>query len=1165
MLADLAVRRNPILGSGLFRDLVNVEWLSPVPDAANACKHAFDAVVWIPMIARGHVVGLVLVFCTVPGAGAAENRLRNGSFEGGLLYWHQIVPANHTLVKDGKSGEHALRIAKGNVMSAPFVADRGGPMTVSFWVKGEQPGKVGVQMPPSAREPGMKAKRLWTREAEQSAEVGTEWKRVSFTWPADVPADGFWPNPHYLVQIGGYDRPILIDGVTVTAGNEGTPDYLPRREVECVAECVNLPGWDGAAGNAFEKGVTAKLAAHVSNPGTSPREVTVRWQFIDYEGGVPLGSPIDTKANIPAGRTWSAPQDMHLVTNGFVYARLAVLDVNGAVIDKSDFPLTSIPYPKRATKPDFRERFGGSFAGGKMMLEKYQRLGFGWTRWYPETKWHNFQPRKGAPFDWHDEQFDLAAKHGVSQHVVLYGWPEGLMDKEHGGQPLPLDMRWLADDPRWDDLTVKTAWDTYVKAAVVHFKGRSVVFEISNEPEFDKWDNFHAEYAKFTIRTARQIRATDPQAKIMLNNVYGIPSPVNAAFFKAGGLEFIDIVSWHDYHSGWLTDAQGIRKMRQNMDEAGGKHVGIWFNEGWAYTNTAVDEPIACTDLTAAQSANAQACSVAEMTVAGQEKTILFHTGYEDHGQSFWDYSGPGTLLWDWYGYPLPLVAMWNVYNHHIGTSDVVGFVRPPGANFAIFQDLRNGKGVMIAYADRGSKQDVAVNLPDFGAPMLAEDIMGNIAAAPRTLVLSKTGRPVILHSKTGTEGTAFLTKLEPLDRKHAGFVVKGDTPTWKLPATWEGETKGSSADSVVSAGGKPVWKLEQLLPADYRKPENYRPMVWTGTDWNVDKGGLGGQPSAQLKDGTLSIATRAAHGPENERFPRTAALVFVAPGDGGYALHGTLACRMWDGTNSTKLLVLKRSPAGIEKIASVVVPHNEERPLDGRFVDLKSGEEIVLLPLIDGMFTGGHAHFRDFSVSLTDGAAGTGRTGVSLPMVWEGTRVRSADGNPLTASGRPVWRIDAVWPDDPAMVGNYLPMQWDGTSWRMKEHDAGGQPAAIVADGGIDLAVRGPWTGNEGQRIAGLSFIAPESGRWHLTGKASTKPWTGEAASYRLGCFKKDSQRSAQMKMWNLPRDGSPVDLDITIDLSEGHELVLLPLMPDWHNATHTSIRDLRVEKSDR
>lgn len=1111
----------------------------------------------------GHIVGLMLVLISVPVADASENRLRNGSFEGGLLYWHQIDPAHHSLAKEGKSGEYALRITKDNVMSAPFVADRGEPMTVSFWVKGEQPGKVGVQMPPSAREPGTKASRLWTREAEKSAEIGTEWKRVSFTWIADVPADGFWPNPHYLVQIGGYGRTILIDGVTVTAGTAGTPDYVPRRELECVAECVNLPGWDGAAGNAFDKGATARMVAHVSNPGTTPHEVTVRWQFVDYEGEKPLAPPVDRKVTISPGKTWSAAQEMKLAANGFGYARLSVLGADGAEIDRSDFPLTSIPYPKRAVTPDFRERFGGSFAGGRMMLEKYQRLGFGWTRWYPETKWHNFQPRKGAGFDWHDERFELAARHGVSQHIVLYGWPEGLMDKEHSGQPLPLDMRWRADDPRWDNLTIETAWDTYVKAAVAHFKGKSVVFEISNEPEFDKWDNFHAEYAKFNIRTARQIRATDPQAKIMLNNVYGIPSPVNAAFFRAGGLEYIDVVSWHDYHSGWLTDAQGIRKMRQNMDEAGGKHVEIWFNEGWAYTNTAVDEPIACTGLTSAQSTNAQACSVAEMSVAGQKKTILFHTGYEDHGQSFWDYSGPGTLLWDWYGLPLPLVAMWNVYNHHLGLSDEVGFVRPPGANFAIFQDLRNGKGVMVAYADRESKQDVTVNLPDFGAPLLAEDIMGNVTAAPKSLVLSKSGRPVILHTTANTAGRTFLTQLEPLDRRHAGFVVNGATPAWKLPETWEGQTKGSSAGSVVSAGGKPVWKLQQLLPTDYRKPENYRPMVWTGTDWNVDKGGFGGQPAVHLKDGTLTFATRAAHGPENDRYPRAAALVFVAPRNGLYALHGALGCRMWDGTNSTTLLVLKRSAAGIEKVGSAVIPHDGERPLEGQVVGLTAGQELVLLPLIDGMFTGGHARFRDFSISL-DSGGGTERTGISLPMVWEGTRVGSADGNPLAASGKAVWRIDAVWPDDPAMVANYLPMKWDGTSWRMKEHDAGGQPAVTVADGGIDLAVRGPWTGNGGQRIAGLSFIAPESGRWRLTGTARTKPWTGEAAFYRLGAFKKDSQRAAQMKMWNLPRDGSAVNLDITLDLSAGHELVLLPLMPDWHNATHTSISDLRVERTD-
>lgn len=112
----------------------------------------------------------------LPAAHGAEpvNVLRDGNFEGGLLYWHNCDPKTDTLVRDAKVGEYALRIAKGNVMSASFVARRGQPMTVSFFVKGEKPGRVGVQMPPSAREPGTRAKQLWMAEAEQSTELPIE-------------------------------------------------------------------------------------------------------------------------------------------------------------------------------------------------------------------------------------------------------------------------------------------------------------------------------------------------------------------------------------------------------------------------------------------------------------------------------------------------------------------------------------------------------------------------------------------------------------------------------------------------------------------------------------------------------------------------------------------------------------------------------------------------------------------------------------------------------------------------------------------------------------------------------------------------------------------------------------------------------------------------------
>ena len=57
------------------------------------------------------------------GPTATGNLLRNGSFEGGLLYWHGVDADKQKLIRgDAAVGEYALRIDKGYVMSAPFVA-----------------------------------------------------------------------------------------------------------------------------------------------------------------------------------------------------------------------------------------------------------------------------------------------------------------------------------------------------------------------------------------------------------------------------------------------------------------------------------------------------------------------------------------------------------------------------------------------------------------------------------------------------------------------------------------------------------------------------------------------------------------------------------------------------------------------------------------------------------------------------------------------------------------------------------------------------------------------------------------------------------------------------------------------------------------------------------
>ncbi len=871
------------------------------------------------------------------------NLLRNGSFEGSLLYWHNTKGG--VIVPEGKNGILALRLEKDWVLSAPFVAERGSDYTISLWARAvEGTSRISVAMPPMAREVAVNAKRIWNREAGQSAELTMEWQRLSFTFPANVPQTGFWPLPHYGVNLSVSDRnrAVLVDGITVTKGRQGTADYVPRAKVEVLAEPTNLPGYRGAAGNMYPKGAIATVQGHVHNPGTEPVTLTTRWQLIDYEGSQPLNSPQDTELSLAPGETRSIPATLPLDATGTVLARFSALTTDGRVMDSSHIPLTSLPYEKAATQPDPRERFGGSFAGGVECLDRMQRIGFGWTRWWANNKWQDYEPQEGQ-FDWSDAKQQQAFDRGIANHVVLYGWPEWIMDKNH---PLPRDMRWKADDPRWDDLTIETSWDRFVKAATEHFRGKPVVLQIANEPGHDRWkDGWIPEYVRFNVRTARLIKQVDPAAKVSINNVYLNPSVVNAAFLRDGDFSNIDIWSWHDYHAGWLGDASSMKRLRAMLDQAGGQHLSIWFTEGWAFTNTLVDQPIAATGLTSVESTHAIFNSVAEMSVNGHDQFVLFHLMYGSHGMSFWDYSGPGTMLWDWYDFPTALVAGWNVMNHYLGLSEAAGFIRPPGANLAVFQDLRNAQGVIYAYADRNAKAEVTVELPLEG--WMAEDLMGNpVVIDHGKLRLSETGRAVLLRTRSKTSGVELAAALSPLDRQNFGFssTAEDGSVTYRLPDVWEGSERGSAQGNPALQDGRPIWRLDRLGTGDPVLPDSYAPMVWANQRWSAADRTQGGHPSAEVKDGAINFGTMGRW-PGAMNFRKQTALSFIAPETGFYRITATASSRPWEGNAPVALIyLLKRDEQRVGQVKRIELPRSGQRVPIELEIDLAAGHELVFL-----------------------------------------------------------------------------------------------------------------------------------------------------------------------------------------------------------------------------
>jgi hypothetical protein len=249
----------------------------------------------------------------------------------------------------------------------------------------------------------------------------------------------------------------------------------------------------------------------------------------------------------------------------------------------------------------------------------------------------------------------------------------------------------------------------------------------------------------------------------------------------------------------------------------------------------------------------------------------------------------------------------------------------------------------MIAHADRGADKDVAVPLPATLRDLLAEDIMGNAKPlAGNTLILSKTGRPIILYGGSAT-GASFLDAMAPLDRKHAGFVTTSHgTPTYRLPQVWEGTRKGSAEGNPVAVDGKPIWRVDRLLPADPIMPDHYTAMVWGNQVWTAPDKTQGGHPSAKIADGNINFGTMGAWAGDMN-FQKLAALAFIAPEPGAYRVTGTARSKPWEGgAKIFRLGIFKKDAQRAVELEILELPRDGSPVPFAIEADLSTGHELV-------------------------------------------------------------------------------------------------------------------------------------------------------------------------------------------------------------------------------
>jgi hypothetical protein len=599
-----------------------------------------------------------------------------------------------------------------------------------------------------------------------TAKASKQWKHVSFDYTAKTPPrPPWWPQSVYILAIGATGE-LCIDGVSIAETRNA--DVLPRRTIEVTSDITNLPGYK-TNGNLLDRGFVAHVRATAFNPTQQPQPLTLRWQLMDYEGRHTLSDAMDRQITIPPGRSVIETMPITLNAVGLMLARVRAIDSHGQVIDQSDAPATVLPFPKQATSPDPRERFGVSLTG-PLSAKLSQRLGFRWCRWWWNVpmSWASVEKTQGV-YDWPDEVIDLLTLRGYSIDYVMYDPPQWTQAKNN----LPADMQWPANDPRWEDLTLRTHWDRFVSVLVKRYARKPIVWEFQNEPDLLKWDP--ALYTAMVKRTSRLVKQVNPQATFLVNCVWPAPTPLQERFFELGGAKFIDCYTYHNYTPGEAASPETIAALQKKL-AISNPAAKLWFNEGWSFVNSSHDDPaLALTTITGAEAAHILVRNLADLQAAGQEKFIGFQYANSENGRSWWDWYGPGTQLWDDRGDPTAAAVAWSVLIDQLGLSTYIATFRPRGATLHLFQDDRNKRGVIVAYARRS---DVELVLPIDG--LVLRNIMGQDtplkAVNGKTIVrLPADRRPFFLFSQSGASARELrkMLAMPPDQNLHAGFAAQ--------------------------------------------------------------------------------------------------------------------------------------------------------------------------------------------------------------------------------------------------------------------------------------------------------------------------------------------------------------------------------------------------------
>lgn len=227
-----------------------------------------------------------------------------------------------------------------------------------------------------------------------------------------------------------------------------------------------------------------------------------------------------------------------------------------------------------------------------------------------EFDWNRIEPRKGY-FDW--AKFDQAVNASFSRNVEVVGklvYSADWASSAPAGTP-------RADRPYFPPSNTADYTD-YVSAVVERYKDKVHVWEIWNEPDTSTYwkprPNASA-YAEMLAAAYAVIKATDPEATVLVGGLAGFPESFMQSVVDAGGRSGFDGIALHTYsnlrpESGMAEtylDAASAFLTRNKLDRS------LWITEvGWT----------TCVECAGATTEQAQASYLSRTFVAAAARDV---------------------------------------------------------------------------------------------------------------------------------------------------------------------------------------------------------------------------------------------------------------------------------------------------------------------------------------------------------------------------------------------------------------------------------------------------------------------------------------------------------------------------------------------------------------